>query len=180
MPENLPRFDGQVCTALHCNVLTTPRWERRSACAGSAAAALAAAGDSHAAGAGDSALAGWLAGWLLLAQQQTALHCAGAVVHLIRCSNARQPSLQPLFFAQPVNMGGILAWEFLLMHFVEVRRWQDIRKKDSVNAVSCTGGEVSVISLQGRGNFCHFIAGEGKFLSCYCATATGASVFAPA
>jgi len=33
-------------------------------------------------------------------------------------------------------MGGILAWEFLLMHFVEVRRWQDIRKKDPVNAVS--------------------------------------------
>ena len=34
-----------------------------------------------------------------------------------------------------VNLGGLLAWEFLLMHWVEVRRWQDIRKKDSVNEV---------------------------------------------
>ena len=32
-----------------------------------------------------------------------------------------------------VNLGGILAWEFLLMHWVEVRRWQDIRKPGSVN-----------------------------------------------
>lgn len=46
------------------------------------------------------------------------------------------PENLPRFDGQPVNMGGILAWEFLLMHFVEVRRWQDIRKKDSVNAVS--------------------------------------------
>lgn len=35
-----------------------------------------------------------------------------------------------------VNMGGLLAWEFLLFHWVEVRRWQDIKKKDSVNQVS--------------------------------------------
>ncbi len=35
-----------------------------------------------------------------------------------------------------VNLGGILAWEFLLMHWVEVRRWQDIRKPGSVNEVS--------------------------------------------
>ncbi len=34
-----------------------------------------------------------------------------------------------------VNLGGILAWEFLLMHWVEVRRWQDIRKPGSVNEV---------------------------------------------
>ncbi|KAI8475812.1 MAG: chlorophyll a/b-binding protein domain-containing protein [Monoraphidium minutum] len=32
-----------------------------------------------------------------------------------------------------VNMGGLLAFEFLMMHFVEVRRWQDIRKHGSVN-----------------------------------------------
>eukprot|EP00192_Tetraselmis_astigmatica_P018778 CAMPEP_0117664260 /NCGR_PEP_ID=MMETSP0804-20121206/9114_1 /TAXON_ID=1074897 /ORGANISM="Tetraselmis astigmatica, Strain CCMP880" /LENGTH=258 /DNA_ID=CAMNT_0005471459 /DNA_START=237 /DNA_END=1013 /DNA_ORIENTATION=+ len=31
------------------------------------------------------------------------------------------------------NMGGLLAWEFLLMHWVEVRRYQDIRKFGSVN-----------------------------------------------
>ncbi|PRW61250.1 light-harvesting of photosystem I [Chlorella sorokiniana] len=47
---------------------------------------------------------------------------------------AGMPENLPRFDGQPVNMGGILAWEFLLMHFVEVRRWQDIRKKDSVNA----------------------------------------------
>jgi hypothetical protein len=34
-----------------------------------------------------------------------------------------------------INMGGLLAWEFLLMHFVEVRRWQDIKKHGSVNEV---------------------------------------------
>ncbi|KIZ02809.1 Chlorophyll a-b binding protein [Monoraphidium neglectum] len=32
-----------------------------------------------------------------------------------------------------VNLGGLLAIEFLLMHWVEVRRWQDIRKFGSVN-----------------------------------------------
>ncbi|MEW5303270.1 MAG: hypothetical protein WDW36_005977 [Sanguina aurantia] len=32
-----------------------------------------------------------------------------------------------------INMGGLLAWEFLLMHFVEVRRWQDYRNPGSVN-----------------------------------------------
>jgi hypothetical protein len=34
-----------------------------------------------------------------------------------------------------VNFGGLLAIEFLLMHWVEVRRWQDIRKFGSVNEV---------------------------------------------
>ncbi|KAL6748163.1 chlorophyll a/b-binding protein domain-containing protein [Haematococcus lacustris] len=32
-----------------------------------------------------------------------------------------------------INMGGLLAWEFILMHFVEVRRWQDYRNFGSVN-----------------------------------------------
>ena len=32
-----------------------------------------------------------------------------------------------------MNLGGLLAWEFLLMHWVELRRWQDIRKPGSVN-----------------------------------------------
>ncbi len=36
-----------------------------------------------------------------------------------------------------VNLGGLLAWEFLLMHWVEVRRWQDYKKFGSVNEVSC-------------------------------------------
>ena len=33
-----------------------------------------------------------------------------------------------------MNIGGLLAWEFLLMHWVELRRWQDIRKPGSVNS----------------------------------------------
>jgi light-harvesting complex I chlorophyll a/b binding protein 4 len=36
---------------------------------------------------------------------------------------------------QNVNMGGLLAWEFLLMHWVEVRRWQDYKNFGSVNEV---------------------------------------------
>merc|ERR1712014_528158 len=32
-----------------------------------------------------------------------------------------------------VNMGGLLAWEFILMHWVEVRRWQDYKNFGSVN-----------------------------------------------
>jgi len=32
-----------------------------------------------------------------------------------------------------INMGGLLAWEFLLMHWVEVRRWQDYKNFGSVN-----------------------------------------------
>lgn len=36
-----------------------------------------------------------------------------------------------------VNMGGLLAWEFLLMHWVEVRRWQDYKNFGSVNEVRC-------------------------------------------
>jgi light-harvesting complex I chlorophyll a/b binding protein 4 len=34
-----------------------------------------------------------------------------------------------------INMGGLLAFEFLMMHFVEVRRWQDIKNFGSVNEV---------------------------------------------
>ena len=36
-----------------------------------------------------------------------------------------------------VNLGGLLAWEFLLMHWVEVRRWQDYKNFGSVNEVRC-------------------------------------------
>merc|ERR1712226_527054 len=32
-----------------------------------------------------------------------------------------------------VNMGGLLAWEFILMHWAEVRRWQDYKNFGSVN-----------------------------------------------
>eukprot|EP00775_Hariotina_reticulata_P011341 gene11341-11490_t len=34
---------------------------------------------------------------------------------------------------QNINMGGLLAWEFILMHWVEVRRWQDYKNFGSVN-----------------------------------------------
>ena len=37
---------------------------------------------------------------------------------------------------QSANLGGLLAWQFCLMHFVEVRRWMDIRNHGSVNDVS--------------------------------------------
>ena len=39
--------------------------------------------------------------------------------------------------AVQVNLGGLLAWEFLLMHWVEVRRWQDYKNFGSVNEVCC-------------------------------------------
>lgn len=32
-----------------------------------------------------------------------------------------------------VNLGGLLAWEFLLFHWVEVRRWQDIQNHHCVD-----------------------------------------------
>lgn len=38
-----------------------------------------------------------------------------------------------------INMGGLLAWEFLLMHWVEVRRWQDYKNFGSVNEVRSVG-----------------------------------------
>lgn len=52
--------------------------------------------------------------------------------------NAALPENIPnsLFFGGPtgkLNYGGLLAWEFLLMHFVEVRRWMDVKKHGSVN-----------------------------------------------
>ena len=38
----------------------------------------------------------------------------------------------PIIGEKP-NMGGLLAWEFILMHWVEVRRWQDYKNFGSVN-----------------------------------------------
>lgn len=35
--------------------------------------------------------------------------------------------------AMQANLGGLLAWEFLLFHWVEVRRWQDIQNHHSVD-----------------------------------------------
>jgi light-harvesting complex I chlorophyll a/b binding protein 4 len=42
-----------------------------------------------------------------------------------------------------INMGGLLAWEFILMHWVEVRRWQDYKNFGSVNEVRQAGGSSS-------------------------------------
>lgn len=51
--------------------------------------------------------------------------------------NAGLPENIPdLYFGGPsgkVNLGGLLAWEFLLFHWVEVRRWQDIQNHHSVD-----------------------------------------------
>lgn len=48
---------------------------------------------------------------------------------------AGEPSNLPELYYGPngINLGGILAWEFLLMHWVEVRRWQDYKNFGSVN-----------------------------------------------
>jgi light-harvesting complex I chlorophyll a/b binding protein 4 len=48
---------------------------------------------------------------------------------------AGEPGNLPAPF-KDTNMGGLLAWEFCLMHFVEVRRWQDYKNFGSVNDVS--------------------------------------------
>lgn len=60
---------------------------------------------------------------------------------------------------QNVNMGGLLAWEFLLMHWVEVRRWQDYKNFGSVNEVSRkkrAGAQleihIGVCSMRARGS----------------------------
>ena len=38
-----------------------------------------------------------------------------------------------LYNVPQVNLGGLLAWEFLLFHWVELRRWQDIQNHHSVD-----------------------------------------------
>jgi hypothetical protein len=38
-----------------------------------------------------------------------------------------------LYYLMQVNLGGLLAWEFLLFHWVELRRWQDIQNHHSVD-----------------------------------------------
>jgi light-harvesting complex I chlorophyll a/b binding protein 4 len=64
-----------------------------------------------------------------------ALRCAvlRLLRSVLRCALQNLPDLY--FGPNKVNLGGLLAWEFLMMHFVEVRRWQDIRKHHSVDEV---------------------------------------------
>jgi len=62
-------------------------------------------------------------------------------VFTITCRyTAGEPSNLPDLYFGPngINLGGLLAWEFCLMHWVEVRRWQDYKKPGSVNEV-CNG-----------------------------------------
>jgi light-harvesting complex I chlorophyll a/b binding protein 4 len=49
--------------------------------------------------------------------------------------NAGLPENIPDLYFGPskVNLGGLLAWEFLLFHWVELRRWQDIQNHHSVD-----------------------------------------------
>jgi hypothetical protein len=54
-----------------------------------------------------------------------------------------------------INMGGLLAWEFLLMHWVEVRRWQDIKKHGSVNEVRSKQASKQASSSSSRGPRCN-------------------------
>ena len=44
-----------------------------------------------------------------------------------------------------VNLGGLLAWEFLLMHWVEVRRWQVIAG-NSTGEASKSGSEIFFVT----------------------------------
>lgn len=53
---------------------------------------------------------------------------------------------------QNINMGGLLAWEFLLMHWVEVRRWQDYKNFGSVNEVRHWRWAASSSSSRVQGN----------------------------
>jgi light-harvesting complex I chlorophyll a/b binding protein 4 len=46
-----------------------------------------------------------------------------------------------------VNMGGILAFQFLMMHYVEIRRWQDIKNHGCVNTDPIFGNN-SVTNLE--------------------------------
>ncbi len=62
----------------------------------------------------------------------------------LRCRyTAGEPSNLPDLYFGPngINLGGLLAWEFCLMHWVEVRRWQDYKKPGSVNEVRDSPGQ---------------------------------------
>eukprot|EP00242_Pyramimonas_sp_CCMP2087_P004387 CAMPEP_0198202554 /NCGR_PEP_ID=MMETSP1445-20131203/5730_1 /TAXON_ID=36898 /ORGANISM="Pyramimonas sp., Strain CCMP2087" /LENGTH=270 /DNA_ID=CAMNT_0043873537 /DNA_START=39 /DNA_END=851 /DNA_ORIENTATION=- len=43
------------------------------------------------------------------------------------------PENLPSFIGADFNLGSLFAFEFLMMHYVEVRRWQDYKKFGSVN-----------------------------------------------
>ena len=62
----------------------------------------------------------------------------------MRATDLSKPFFTSAFHAGDIA-GGILAWEFLLMHFVEVRRWQDIRKFGSVNEVNEVSGHMNLL-----------------------------------
>jgi hypothetical protein len=57
----------------------------------------------------------------------------GIIIAVCRYEAGRPENLPGPF--KDINLGGLLAWEFILMHWVEVRRWQDFREFGSVNEV---------------------------------------------
>ena len=59
------------------------------------------------------------------------------LVYILDRYTAGEPKNLPDLYFGPngINLGGLLAWEFCLMHWVEVRRWQDYKKPGSVNEV---------------------------------------------
>ncbi|KAK3278851.1 hypothetical protein CYMTET_13238 [Cymbomonas tetramitiformis] len=66
------------------------------------------------------------------------LGCVGILVQEVTNPDvfwyeAALPENLPSFVNDDFNLGSILAFEFLMMHYVEVRRWQDYKKPGSVN-----------------------------------------------
>lgn len=57
----------------------------------------------------------------------------------MQCRPTFVPQNLPAPFTN-INMGGLLAFEFLMMHFVEVRRWMDYKNHGSVNEVRARSG----------------------------------------
>ena len=64
--------------------------------------------------------------------------------------NAGLPENLPAPFTN-INLGGLLAVEFLLMHWVEVRRWQDYKVFGSVNEVRCASQWAHLCARRSRG-----------------------------
>ncbi len=84
----------------------------------------------------------------------------------------------------PVNLGSTLAIQFLLMHFVEIRRWQDIRKPGSVSSdpiftnnklpageVGYPGASVASVAL--------LASKRVRVLTCCCLSANAGGIFDP-
>eukprot|EP00955_Chlamydomonas_euryale_P075154 362231-Chlamydomonas_euryale.AAC.5 len=61
------------------------------------------------------------------------------------------PENLPEPFNRPEALGGLLAFEFCLMHWVEVRRWMDYKNPGSVNQVRIIRGSLRATDGEWRG-----------------------------